>query len=56
MDERTRDRDTDRVLHFKPSGSGPTLASTRACLKGWYRAADGQMYTYLGCDSVRVVN
>ncbi|MET8454270.1 hypothetical protein [Streptomyces sp. NPDC005209] len=56
LDERTRDGDTDNVMHFKPSESGLTLTSTRACLKGKYRAPGGQMYTYLGCDSVRVVN
>ncbi|MFB6615870.1 hypothetical protein ACIGFK_26140 [Streptomyces sp. NPDC085524] len=57
LDERTRDRDTDLVMHFKPSESGLTLGSTRACLKGKYRAAPGgPVYTFLGCDSVRVVN
>ncbi|MFD9722932.1 hypothetical protein [Streptomyces sp. NPDC059072] len=57
LDERTRDRDTDLVMHFKPSASGLTLGSTRACLKGKYRAAPGgPVYTFLGCDSVRVVN
>ncbi|MFE2322416.1 CARDB domain-containing protein [Streptomyces sp. NPDC059385] len=56
LDERTRDRDTDLVMHFKPSESGLTLGSTRACLKGRYRATGGQVYTFLGCDSVRVVN
>ncbi|MEV7618149.1 hypothetical protein [Streptomyces sp. NPDC089799] len=56
LDERTRDRDTDNVLHFKPSESGLILTSTRACLKGKYRATGVQVYTFLGCDSVRVVN
>jgi len=56
LDERTRDADTDLVLHFKPSESGLTLSSTQACLKGKYRAPDGNVYTFLGCDSVRVVN
>ncbi|MCX2180847.1 hypothetical protein KV205_09940 [Streptomyces sp. SKN60] len=56
LDERTRDGDTDLVLHFKPSESGLTPDTTRACLKGKYRAAGGQVYTFLGCDSVRVVN
>ncbi len=56
LDERTRDADTDLVLHFKPSDSGLTLSSTQACLKGKYLAPDGNWYTFLGCDSVRVVN
>ncbi|GII59108.1 hypothetical protein Pth03_74970 [Planotetraspora thailandica] len=56
LDEKTRDADTDLVLHFKPSGSGLTLTSTRACLKGKYLAPDAGVYTFLGCDTVRVVN
>jgi hypothetical protein len=56
LDERTRDADLDMVLHFKPSDSGLTLSSTEACLKGRYLAPDGNAYTFLGCDSVRVVN
>jgi hypothetical protein len=56
LNDRTRDADLDLVLHFKPADSGLTLSSTEACLKGRYRAADGNTYTFLGCDSVRVVN
>jgi uncharacterized repeat protein (TIGR01451 family) len=56
LNERTRDADMDLVLHFKPSASGLTLDSTEACLKGKYLALDGNTYTFLGCDSVRVVN
>ncbi|MGH3858360.1 hypothetical protein [Actinokineospora sp.] len=56
LDERTRDADLDLVLHFKPADSGLTLSSKEACLKGRYLAPDGNTYTFLGCDSVRVVN
>ncbi|WP_436498656.1 M66 family metalloprotease [Actinokineospora sp. HUAS TT18] len=56
LDERTRDADFDLVLHYKPAESGLTLSSTQACLKGRYLAPDGNTYTFLGCDSVRVVN
>jgi hypothetical protein len=56
LDERTRDADLDMILHFKPADSGLTLSSTQACLKGRYTAPDGNAYTFLGCDSVRVVN
>ncbi|WP_405718726.1 hypothetical protein OG607_03775 [Streptomyces sp. NBC_01537] len=56
LDERTRDADTDLVLHFKPSASGLTPSSTEACLKGKYAAPDGKTYTFLGCDSVRITN
>jgi uncharacterized repeat protein (TIGR01451 family) len=55
LDERTVDADTDMVLHFKPSDSGLTSATTEGCLKGKFRGADGRTYTFFGCDSVRVV-
>ena len=55
LDERTVDADADMVLHFKPSESGLTAASTEGCLKGKYRGTDGRTYTFFGCDAVRVV-
>jgi uncharacterized repeat protein (TIGR01451 family) len=55
LDETTVDGDLDLVLHFKPSESGLTAASTEGCLKGRLRGADGGSYTFLGCDSVRIV-
>ncbi len=55
LDEKTRDADLDMVLHFKPSASGLTVGSTEACLKGSFRASDGNTYRFLGCDSVRIV-
>jgi len=55
LDERTVDGDVDLVLHFKPSQSGLTAASAEGCLKGRFRGADGGSYTFLGCDSVRIV-
>lgn len=56
LDEVTKDGDTDMVLHFKPDESGLSLDSSEACLKGRYRTDGGQTWTFLGCDSVRVVN
>ena len=56
LDEKTRDADTDMVMHFKPSASGLTLKSTEACVKGKFTAANGSVYTFFGCDAVRVVN
>jgi hypothetical protein len=56
LDERTRDGDMDLIMHFKPSESGLTFDSTQACLKGKYLTLDGNTYTFLGCDSVLVVN
>jgi hypothetical protein len=55
LDERTVDADVDMVLHFKPSESGLTPATTEGCLKGKFRGTDGRTYTFFGCDSVRVV-
>ncbi|WP_136708197.1 DUF11 domain-containing protein [Agromyces sp. H66] len=55
-DDRTRDRDLDGVMHFKPSDSGITSATTEACLKVSFRAAGGATYRGLGCDAVRVVS
>ncbi|WP_238016065.1 CARDB domain-containing protein [Dactylosporangium sp. AC04546] len=55
LDEQTRDADTDLVLHFRPSDSGLTATTTSACLKGKFRAADGNVYTFLGCDTVHIV-
>lgn len=55
LDETTSDADTDLVLHFRPAESGLTATTTMACLKGRYRAADGNVYTFLGCDTVRIV-
>ncbi|MBE1562882.1 DUF11 domain-containing protein [Nonomuraea africana] len=54
LDERTSDADLDLVLHFKPNASGLTADSTQACLRGAYLAPDGNRYTFLGCDAVRI--
>ena len=51
LDERMRDRDRDGVMHFKPSASGLTSATTEACLKGKFTSG-GSTYTFFGCDSV----
>ena len=56
LDEMTRDADTDLVLHFRPNDSGLTATTTLSCLKGKYRAADGNVYTFIGCDKVRIVS
>lgn len=54
-DDRTRDRDLDAVMHFKPTASGLTASTTEACLKVSFRATGGTTYRGLGCDAVRVV-
>jgi uncharacterized repeat protein (TIGR01451 family) len=53
LDERTRDGDLDGVMHFKPALSGLTSTSTEACLKGKFLSG-GNLFTFLGCDSVRI--
>ena len=53
LNERTRDRDRDGVMHFKPSASGLTSAITEACLKGRFTSGSST-YTFFGCDSVVV--
>jgi hypothetical protein len=53
LDEKRRDRDLDLVLQFGVSESGLTTASTRACVRGSFRAG-GASYPFFGCDSVRV--
>jgi hypothetical protein len=55
LDEKTRDRDLDLVLHFKPAASGLTSGTTEGCLKGKYVSPGGAIYTFFGCDSVRIV-
>jgi uncharacterized repeat protein (TIGR01451 family) len=54
LDEKTRDGDLDMVLHFPVANSGLTLMSTRACVKGSFIGADGNIYKFFGCDSVKM--
>ena len=54
LDEKTRDRDKDMVLHFRVAASGLTTTSTQACVKGTFTAAGGATYKFFGCDSVKV--
>ncbi len=56
LDEKTRDADLDMLMHFKPADSGLTKTSTEACVKGKLTAANGSVYTFFGCDAVRVTN
>jgi hypothetical protein len=54
LDETTRDGDDDMVLQFRVAASGLTAASTQACVKGTFTAADGTLNSFFGCDSVSV--
>jgi len=53
-DEKTRDGDFDMVLQFRVAGSGLTIASTEACVKGRFTGSGGATYEFFGCDSVKV--
>jgi len=55
VDERTRDGDTDMVLHFGPAGTGLAMGHTEVCLKGTFTSAGGQTLTVFGCGPVRIV-
>jgi len=52
LDDKTRDGDTDMVLHFGNPQSGLTAADTEACVKGQFVGAGGIRYKFFGCDSV----
>jgi hypothetical protein len=53
MDERTRDGDTDAMLHFDPKTDGLAVGDTSACVYGRLRVA-GAMVAFYGCDRVSV--
>ena len=40
LDEKTRDRDKDGVMHFKPPDSGLVPGTTEACLKGKFTTVE----------------
>lgn len=54
LDERTRDADTDMVLHYAAADSGLDESDDEACVKGRFASADGAIYTFFGCDSIVV--
>jgi hypothetical protein len=53
LDEKTRDRDIDMVLHFDAMQSGLSPGDTEACVKGdWFDSA-GVKHRFFGCDAIR---
>jgi len=54
LDENTLDGDLDMVLQFRVADTGLTPASTEACVKGTFTGADGALYKFFGCDSVKL--
>jgi hypothetical protein len=53
LDEKTRDKDIDMVLHFRVADSDLTVGDTEACVKGTFTSGTSA-YTFFGCDSVVV--
>lgn len=52
MDEKTRDRDSDMILHFYAKQTGLVSGDTEACLNGQI-LVEGTWYTFFGCDSIK---
>jgi len=55
LDDKTKDGDVDMTLQFRASGASLSTTSTQACIKGSFDAGGGVMYTFFGCDSIKVV-
>jgi uncharacterized repeat protein (TIGR01451 family) len=55
LDEKTRDRDIDMVLHFLAAESGIAVGDLEACTKGQFTAGSGGVYKFFGCDEITVV-
>jgi uncharacterized repeat protein (TIGR01451 family) len=51
LDEKTRDADTDMLLHFVTDQSGVGLTTTKACIKGKFTSGSNT-FTFFGCDSI----
>jgi uncharacterized repeat protein (TIGR01451 family) len=55
LDEKTRDRDLDMILHFSAAQSGLGLSDTEACVKGRWHDAANHNFGFFGCDTVNMV-
>ncbi|MDF1556208.1 MAG: hypothetical protein P1P84_24270 [Deferrisomatales bacterium] len=54
LDEKTKDGDTDLVLHFPANQTGIAAGDAAACVKGRWDAG-GELQTFFGCDRLVVV-
>jgi M6 family metalloprotease-like protein len=54
LDDTTRDRDVDMVLHFGTRDAGLQAGDVEACVKGEASDSGGQSYRFFGCDSVHI--
>lgn len=55
LDDKTRDKDLDAVMHFRVHEAGLAPGETKACIKGKFTDS-GNTYTFFGCDVVNIVN
>ena len=55
LDEKTRDKDLDLVLHFEVQATGLDATDVEACVKGTFTTVGGEMFTFFGCDTILIV-
>jgi len=55
LDDKTRDKDLDAVMHFSTQDTGLSPGATETCIKGKFMDG-GNTFTFFGCDSVNVVD
>lgn len=53
LDEKTRDRDDDAILHFAVQASGLSVGDGEACVLG-DAIVGGVTYAFMGCDNVTI--
>lgn len=56
LNERTKDKDLDAVLHFVSRDALLTSGTTEGCVKGKLSGPAGESWTFFGCDAVRIVD
>jgi uncharacterized repeat protein (TIGR01451 family) len=54
LDDRTKDRDLDMVLHYQTTRSGILDGDTEACMKGQYQLGT-EVFSFFGCDVIATI-
>jgi hypothetical protein len=54
LNDKTKDKDLDMVLHFQLTATGLKLSDTQGCVKGTFTSG-ADTFTFFGSDSVRIV-
>lgn len=54
LDDKTRDKDLDAVMHFPAKDTGLSPGDSETCIKGKFTDG-GNTFTFYGCDSVNVI-